>query len=113
MDRRGRGGGDFAADFRRLREKFTDLRLVIVPRKPERFDEVAGLIAGAGFEVVRRSKGGSGSGKSAVILGDTIGELRKFYVLAEIVFVGRTLVDLGSRQHGSDMMEPAVRWESR
>jgi 3-deoxy-D-manno-octulosonic-acid transferase len=44
----------------------------------------------------------------AVILGDTIGELRKFYALASVVFVGRTLVDLGYRQHGSDMIEPAA-----
>jgi len=37
-----------------------------------------------------------------------MGELRKFYSLAEVVFVGRTLVDLGPRQHGSDMIEPAA-----
>ncbi|MGD0540477.1 MAG: hypothetical protein ABSB33_03055, partial [Tepidisphaeraceae bacterium] len=43
-----------------------------------------------------------------IILGDTIGELRKFYALADAVFVGRTLVDLGHRQHGSDMIEPAA-----
>jgi 3-deoxy-D-manno-octulosonic-acid transferase len=43
-----------------------------------------------------------------VILGDTMGELRKFYSLADVVFVGRTLVDLGAKQHGSDMIEPAA-----
>jgi 3-deoxy-D-manno-octulosonic-acid transferase len=43
-----------------------------------------------------------------VILGDTMGELRKFYSLADVVFIGRSLVDLGSRQHGSDMIEPAA-----
>jgi 3-deoxy-D-manno-octulosonic-acid transferase len=37
-----------------------------------------------------------------------MGELRKFYSLASVVFVGRTLVDLGPRQHGSDMIEPAA-----
>ena len=37
-----------------------------------------------------------------------MGELRKFYSLADFVFVGRTLVDLGPRQHGSDMIEPAA-----
>jgi 3-deoxy-D-manno-octulosonic-acid transferase len=36
-----------------------------------------------------------------------MGELRKFYSLATAVFVGRSLVDLGPRQHGSDMIEPA------
>ena len=43
-----------------------------------------------------------------MILGDTMGELRKFYSLASVVFVGRSLVDLGSRQWGSDMIEPAA-----
>jgi 3-deoxy-D-manno-octulosonic-acid transferase len=37
-----------------------------------------------------------------------MGELRKFYSLATVVFVGRSLVDLGPRQHGSDMIEPAA-----
>lgn len=92
------------------------LRLVVVPRKPERFDEVAELIAARGYAVIRRSKartnsaktGDSESNPSAVILGDTMGELRAFYSLADVVFVGRTLVDLGPSQHGSDMIEPAA-----
>jgi 3-deoxy-D-manno-octulosonic-acid transferase len=37
-----------------------------------------------------------------------MGELRLFYSLADIVFVGRSLVDLGPSQHGSDMIEPAA-----
>jgi 3-deoxy-D-manno-octulosonic-acid transferase len=37
-----------------------------------------------------------------------MGELRKFYSLADVVFVGRTLVDLGPSQSGSDMIEPAA-----
>jgi 3-deoxy-D-manno-octulosonic-acid transferase len=95
--------------YRRLLERFAHLRLVIVPRKPERFDEVAELIPAGGFELVRRSNPRAVAGKSMpVILGDTIGELRKFYAMAEVVFVGRTLVDLGHRQHGSDMIEPAA-----
>lgn len=96
--------------YRQLLGRFADLRLVIVPRKPERFDEVAGLIAAEGFGVVRRSRGSAPPPSSAmpIILGDTIGELRKFYALADVVFVGRTLVDLGHRQHGSDMIEPAA-----
>ncbi|MGD1277056.1 MAG: 3-deoxy-D-manno-octulosonic acid transferase [Tepidisphaeraceae bacterium] len=103
--------------YRRLLEQFGDLRLVLVPRKPERFDEVAHLIRAEGFGLLRRSDTqrepggpppGPGPGPGPVILGDTMGELRKFYALAEVVFVGRTLVDLGPRQHGSDMIEPAA-----
>jgi len=83
-------------------------RLAIVPRKPERFGEVAKLIAGSGLPLVRRSEQGDGSTadgpKNAIILGDTMGELRKFYALASCVFVGRSLVPMG----GSDMIEAAA-----
>ena len=86
-----------------------DLQLVIVPRKPERFDEVAVLIQSRGFACARRSRPDSMvSNSRRVLLGDTMGELRKFYALADIVFVGRTLIDLGAKQHGSDMIEPAA-----
>jgi 3-deoxy-D-manno-octulosonic-acid transferase len=100
--------------YRRLLGNYSRLRLVIVPRKPERFDEVATLIEGAKFPCVRRSQKGvaiatpSGSAVPPVILGDTMGELRKFYSLADVVFVGRTLMNLGPSQHGSDMIEPAA-----
>jgi 3-deoxy-D-manno-octulosonic-acid transferase len=100
--------------YRRLLGNYSRLRLVIVPRKPERFDEVAALIEGAKFPCVRRSQKGvavatpSGSAVPPVILGDTMGELRTFYSLADVVFVGRTLVNLGPSQHGSDMIEPAA-----
>jgi 3-deoxy-D-manno-octulosonic-acid transferase len=96
--------------YRALLPKHSKLRLVIVPRHPERFDEVAKLIESAGFRLVRRSNPNSEISdlKSPVILGDTMGELRKFFSLADVVLVGRTLVDLGPRQHGSDMIEPAA-----
>jgi len=84
-------------------------RLVLVPRKPERFDEVARLIGQRGFDGVRRSRCRGGTvppvlTDRSVILGDTMGELRKFYCLADVVFVGRSLVDMG----GSDPMEVAA-----
>ena len=85
------------------------LRLAIVPRKPERFDEVGELIAARGFAVASRTKVRDKSrGSQSVVLVDTIGELRKVYALASVVFVGRTLVDLGAKQHGSDMIEPCA-----
>ena len=99
-------------------EKLKTLRLAIVPRKPERFDEVAQLIKQQGFEVIRYSevkqskiqslspppRGDLKSKIDAVILGDTMGDLRKFYSLATVIFVGRSLVPMG----GSDMMEAAA-----
>ncbi len=83
--------------------------LAIVPRKPERFDEVAQLIKQSGFRCVRRSRSDNdathaSNEKCVVVLGDTMGELRKFYALADVVFVGRTLVPMG----GSDPMEVAA-----
>ncbi len=89
-----------------LRRRFPDLRLVIVPRHPQRFEAVAKLIA-ARVPVLRRSTG-LGTGERPVVLGDTMGELRAFYSLASVVFVGRSLVDLGHRQRGSDLIEPAA-----
>ena len=96
-------------------DQFKNLRLVIVPRKPERFDEVAQLIKQAGFDLIRYSevkrltaetteKSKIKNRKSkidTVILGDTMGDLRKFYSLATIIFVGRSLVPMG----GSDLAE--------
>jgi len=97
------------ARYATLRGRFPDLRLVLVPRHPERFNEVADLIARNGFGLIRRSVTDTpGPAPSAVVLGDTTGELTRFYALADVVFVGRTLVDLGPRQRGSNMIEPAA-----
>jgi 3-deoxy-D-manno-octulosonic-acid transferase len=89
-------------------DRFNDLLLVIVPRKPERFDEVAQLITDAAFDFVRYSSIKNANAplpdKVPVILGDTMGDLRKFYSLATVVFVGRSLVPMG----GSDMIEAAA-----
>ena len=94
--------------FRRLIREHPSVRLALVPRKPERFEEVARLIRTSGLPLVRRSEhpDGSTGGRApdAIILGDTMGELRKFYALAYAVFVGRSLVPMG----GSDMIEPAA-----
>lgn len=92
----------------RLLTEHPDLQLVLVPRKPERFDEVAALIVQRGFACLRRSTGAPTVPPGVVeprpvFLGDTMGELRKFYALATVVFVGRSLVPLG----GSDVMEVA------
>ena len=92
-------------------KSFPELQLAIVPRKPERFDEVAGLIVERGYTCLRRSTGqpifpagGAADEPRAVFLGDTMGELRKFYGLATLAFVGRSLVPMG----GSDMIEAAA-----
>jgi 3-deoxy-D-manno-octulosonic-acid transferase len=97
--------------FQQLKQdaRFANLRLVIVPRKPERFDEVAQLIERRGLPLIRYSRIKNNTtppptDNQAIILGDTMGDLRKFYSLAEIIFVGRSLVPMG----GSDMVEAAA-----
>ncbi len=83
--------------------------LVVVPRKPERFNDVAALIERRGVQCIRRSAVQAGrspmnDGRARVYLGDTMGELRKFYSLADVIIIGRTFVPLG----GSDPMEAAA-----
>ncbi|MEO6049749.1 MAG: 3-deoxy-D-manno-octulosonic acid transferase, partial [Pyrinomonadaceae bacterium] len=80
-------------------------RLMIAPRHPERFAGVAELIKKTGFTWVRRSESASSRDKGAeVILLDSIGELRAAYPLAEIVFVGGSLIPHG----GQSIYEPAA-----
>lgn len=80
-------------------------RLVIAPRHPERFEEVSELIKKSGFDWVRRSEAESTRDKTAeIILLDSIGELRAVYPLAEIVFVGGSLIPHG----GQSVLEPAL-----
>lgn len=80
-------------------------RLMIAPRHPERFAEVAGLIEKTGFSWTRRSAPSSENDKTAeIILLDSIGELRAAYPLADIVFVGGSLIPHG----GQSIYEPAA-----
>ncbi len=79
-------------------------RLLIAPRHPERFAEVAQIIKSIGFEWARRGEEPSPRDKNAkIILLDSIGELRAIYPLAEIVFVGGSLIPHG----GQNILEPA------
>jgi 3-deoxy-D-manno-octulosonic-acid transferase len=80
-------------------------RLVIAPRHPERFAEVARLIESSGFRWARRSNTAADSDHQAeVILVDSIGELQSLYSLATIVFVGGSI----SRAGGHNILEPAA-----
>ncbi len=80
-------------------------RLLIAPRHPERFAEVAEILKQTGFSWVRRTEKPSDRDKTAeVILLDSIGELRAAYPLAEVVFVGGSLIPHG----GQSIFEPAA-----
>jgi 3-deoxy-D-manno-octulosonic-acid transferase len=69
--------------------------LILAPRHPERGDEVAALLAGAGLRHVRRSAGGVPGPETEVWLADTLGEMGLWYRLAPVAFVGGSLVPAG------------------
>ena len=90
--------------FKKLRES-SGARLMIAPRKPERFAEVATLLEASGLSWARRTNAPQPSDAEAVvILLDTIGELPSIYSLATVVFVGGSIVDRG----GHNVLEPAA-----
>jgi 3-deoxy-D-manno-octulosonic-acid transferase len=80
------------------------IRLLIAPRHPERFAEVAALLASSGINWSRRTKPPVPTdAQSDCILLDSIGELRAVYPLATLVFVGGSI----SRTGGHNVLEPA------
>ena len=80
-----------------------DALLVIVPRHPQRFDEVAGLLAQRGIRHARRSQGLPGA-DDAVWLGDSMGEMAAYFALADLAFIGGSLLPLG----GQNLIEAAA-----
>ncbi|GGP23038.1 lipid IV(A) 3-deoxy-D-manno-octulosonic acid transferase [Silvimonas iriomotensis] len=72
--------------------------LVIVPRHPQRFDEVAALISARGLHGLRRSEwNGQDIGDAQVLLGDSMGELAAWYTLADVAIIGGSLLPFGSQ----------------
>ena len=91
--------------FRRVQARWPQALLILAPRHPERFDEVAKLVADEGLRVERRTALTVDSApKADVVVLDTIGELARLYQIATVVFVGGSLVDAG----GHNILEPAV-----
>ncbi len=91
------------AAHRQLLEHHGDALLILVPRHPERFNSVFALCS-AQFPTVRRSSTAAVAADTAVLLGDTMGELLFLYALADIAFVGGSLVPNG----GHNLLEPAA-----
>jgi len=93
------------AAFRRVLGRVPGAALLIAPRHPERFDLVPPLVAAAGLRCVRRSALEPGGWRDEeVVLLDTLGELASVYALADVVFVGGSLVPSG----GHNVLEPAA-----
>ncbi|MFT5534173.1 MAG: 3-deoxy-D-manno-octulosonic-acid transferase [Burkholderiaceae bacterium] len=74
-----------------------DILLLIVPRHPQRFNEVAMLIAEHGFDMQRRSVIGTQAADARVLLGDTMGELFTYFTACDIAWIGGSLLPLGGQ----------------
>lgn len=78
--------------------------LVLVPRHPERFADVAALVVQHGYTLARRSRGEVPVPSTSVYLGDTMGEMPLLYGIADVALVGGSLVPVG----GHNLVEPAA-----
>jgi 3-deoxy-D-manno-octulosonic-acid transferase len=76
---------------------------MIVPRHPQRFDEVAALIESNGFGVARRSTAGAPA-EQEIWLGDSLGEMALYYGLADVALLGGSFAPLG----GQNLIEAAA-----
>ena len=94
------------AVFEKLKADIESLRLILVPRQRDRFEEVAALLRRRGVPFVRRSSlQGPPEVPAAVVLVDSIGELGAVWGLAEVAFVGGSL---DGKRGGQNMIEPAA-----
>lgn len=92
--------------FRTVQKSFSDALLILAPRHPERFNAVAALLSSSGLRFWRRSQwSGERLPQGGVFLLDTIGELAAVYQLADVAFIGGSLVPRG----GHNILE-AVRF---
>ncbi|MGO3158187.1 MAG: lipid IV(A) 3-deoxy-D-manno-octulosonic acid transferase [Halomonas sp.] len=89
---------------RQLLQRYPGALLVLVPRHPQRFDEVAKLCQTEGWILSRRSQQQLATQQTQVYLGDTLGELAMLYTAGRVAFVGGSLVSLG----GHNVLEPAA-----
>lgn len=92
--------------FLRVKANQPNLRLFLVPRQKDRFEEVAGLLRRSGLPWIRRSElMAPVIDRHAVVLVDTIGELGALWGLADVAFVGGSL---DGKRGGQNMIEPAA-----
>ena len=71
--------------------------LMMVPRHPQRFDEVAAMAAARGLSLARRSQLGADPVQAQVLLGDSMGEMFAYYGACDLAFVGGSLLPLGGQ----------------
>ena len=96
--------GSLLSAFRNLLVDHPKAVMILAPRHPERFVEVAELVEALGFRMLRRSLWSGEPLAGSVFLVDSIGELAALYALATVAFVGGSLVPRG----GHNILEPAM-----
>ena len=89
------------AHFHELDRETSSVLLIIVPRHPQRFDEVAALIEHSGLRYQRRSGNAIIDPQTQVLLGDSMGELFAYYAACDVAFIGGSLLPFG----GQNMIE--------
>lgn len=92
------------AAFRRVRERFADAVLIIVPRHPERGRSVEDLCLNEGYAARRLTEITQFTGNDDILVIDKVGELRRFYGTAQVAYIGGSLVPHG----GQNPLEPLV-----
>lgn len=90
--------------FSKILAQYSDAVLIVVPRHPERFENVARLIEHNGFELFQRSKQQNIEAQTQVYLADSMGELWLWYALADMAFVGGSFSSNG----GHNPLEPVA-----
>ena len=90
--------------FQNILATYPNAVMILAPRHPERFDQVASLVGEFGVRLIRRSLWSEEPLAGAVFLLDSIGELASLYSLATVAFVGGSLVPRG----GHNILEPAL-----
>lgn len=91
--------------YRRLRERYPDLCLILAPRHLERVESVARQVKACHLSVIRRSQyGGESCAQADVVILDTLGELVACYRLCAVAFVGGSLAPIG----GHNILEPVM-----
>ncbi|MDM0018084.1 3-deoxy-D-manno-octulosonic acid transferase [Variovorax saccharolyticus] len=88
---------------RSIAKRVHDVQWMIVPRHPQRFDEVAALVESHGFAVARRSAAGAPA-EAEIWLGDSLGEMALYYGLADVALLGGSFEPLG----GQNLIEAAA-----
>ena len=100
-----RGEDEIVLDaFQLLLQQHPSLLMLLVPRHPERFNDVAELCQNRALTLVRRSEGVAPTAEHQILLGDTMGELLAFCGASDLVFMGGSLVPVG----GHNLIEPAA-----